>query len=388
MKTLMKIINKLKYADYLLILYLLSNISFMVIYIGYNPDFILGVMLFPILTYLPLIAIRLLMIPKFVKKSQIFSIILNVLITAAFIWVSIYIFFYWTLMLYGTSYEQQEKIPYSEKVANYERTIKDYDGEKIFKYFPKKIPKEVNNLYFNTDDYYKYLKLYTNKEYIDKVIKENKKNIFWNDNANVICNNFEICQGINKIYDIDSMYILKGDEEYPEYFTGFSVSRKKDSITFFTTSHLSLNIDERCNTFAPSQNDYQYVMPYLLDEDRSYYYRLMPKSIPQNAQNYWFKYSTGRDGCIIVVRFNIDEQYINNIIRKNQSLLLPKEELSNQINNGIFLPNSYNYEDYIIYYLKKSKEYTRPTAGIIVSKKKDEIVFFMTGDDLLERGKG
>lgn len=70
MKKLMKIINKLKYADYLLILYLLSNISFMVIYIGYDTDFLPGVMLFPILTYLPLIAIRLLMIPKFVKKVK------------------------------------------------------------------------------------------------------------------------------------------------------------------------------------------------------------------------------------------------------------------------------------------------------------------------------
>ena len=375
----MKIINKLKYADYLLILYLLLNIFFIVIYIVYATDLLQLVILFPILIGSPLIAIRLLMIPKFVKKSQIFSIILNVLITAAFIWVSIYIFFYWTLMLYGTSYEQQEKIPYSEKVANYERTIKDYDEEKISKYFPKKIPQEANDLYFKIEYPYWQLKLYTNKEYIDKVIRENKKNIFWNDNANVICNNFKICTGLN-IYDIDSMYILKGDEEYPEYLTGFSVSRKKDSITFFTTSHLSLNIDERCNTFAPSQNDYQYVMPYLLDEDRSYYYQLMPKSIPQNAQNYSFSYDSGIGGSTVVVGFNIDEKYINNIIKKNQTLLLPKEELSEQYDKEYLLINSKNYDDFIIYYLKQNEKNTRPRAGIIVSKKKDEIVFFMTTD--------
>ncbi len=382
MKKLIEIISKIKYADYLLITYLL-----MIIYMGYNTTYLLDIIDVLMFIISPIIAIRLLMILKFIKKNKIITIILNILITVIFI---IIFLLYSTILILRQDErpKQREKIPYSERVANYEKTIKGYDGKEIFKYFPKEIPEAANDISFNISnkDSINYLKLDINKKDIDKIIEENEKYIFWKNNANVICNNFKICKKLD-IYDIDSMYVLKGDEKYPKYLTGFSVSREKDNITFFSTRELYLNKDPRDNAFAPSRNYYQYVIQFLLDEARDYYYQLIPKSIPQNAQNYWFEYTNGENGRIIIVRFNIDEQYINNIIRKNRTLLLPKEELDNQINKGIFLPDSNNYKDYIIYYMKKDEKHSIPTAGIIVSKKNDEIIFFVTSSNTLKRIK-
>ncbi len=391
MKKLIEMISKLKYADYLLILYILLNLNFImdIINVGsvnINSTYIilpLFLMLSSALAIVfPIPVIKFLILTEFVKKHKIINFILNIIITVIFIF--LYLVCSLICMIIKDNISRHEYVPYSEKVAIYEKALINFDEKEALKYFPKKISQNVNKFFFEITDKksFNYLELYTNKEYIDKVIQENNKYIFWNENADVICNNFKICSSAD-IPSSDNMYILKGNEEYPKYLSGFSVSQKQDRITFFSSKYLYLNQDANTDEFFLSQNDYQYVIPFLFYEDRSYYYQLMPKSIPQNAQNYSFNYDNGIDSLTIVVGFNIDEKYINNIIKKNQILLLPKEELSKQYYKQYLLINSENYDDYFVYYLKKYNENLKPTAGIVVSKKKDEIIFFMTTDNLM-----
>lgn len=111
-----------------------------------------------------------------------------------------------------------------------------------------------------------------------------------------------------------------------------------------------------------------------------------PTEIPSNATNYYFDiHHSGHKDTFGYLKFNIDKEYIDNFLNNNKNNILRKINFS-EIGKYYGFINYYikldNKKDYDVYILKKYHFCKDYTSGFIISKSKDEIIYFYADSDL------
>jgi len=138
------------------------------------------------------------------------------------------------------------------------------------------------------------------------------------------------------------------------------------------------------DTKTPAIEEYYDVMSNTTD--KPYQIKHFPVKIPEKAYNYYCERENDPRGFNIhYVKFNIDDKYLNEIIKQNQKNINEKINMAdiNQYYRYIDLRLKLEDEEkYDAYILKNENSDDTYTSGFVISKEKHEIIFFYANYNL------
>lgn len=141
---------------------------------------------------------------------------------------------------------------------------------------------------------------------------------------------------------------------------------------------------ELFKTRTPTIEEYYEVMSNAAD--KPYQIKHFPIKIPEKAYNYYCERENDPRGFNIhYVKFNIDDKYLNEIIKQNNKNINEKINMAdiNQYYRYIDLRLKLEDEEkYDAYILKNENNDDTYTSGFIISKEKHEIIFFYANYNL------
>ncbi len=122
---------------------------------------------------------------------------------------------------------------------------------------------------------------------------------------------------------------------------------------------------------------------------KEYRIKHFPLNIPEKAQNYYFYVDGGglHGYCINYLKFNTDDKYLDNVIKQNKDKMykqLPLIKISEHYKDFDLIGDIpiTNKNKYTAYILKNENNDSFYTSGFLISKERNEIIYFYANYNL------